>query len=109
MAVALPGPRDIARDTGADEGKKGRMLRDVRTAWKGGSWGIPDRGKSGGGLQAEPAWGGEGRGRECGERKREGKEVTPSRRDHLQSPDVGWPAPRPLGESGESGWSLGGN
>lgn len=51
----------------------------------------------------------EGRGRECGERKGEGKEVTPSRRDHLQSPDVGWPAPRPLGESGESGWSLGGN
>lgn len=35
MAVALPGPRDIARDTGADEGKKSRMLRDVRTAWKG--------------------------------------------------------------------------
>lgn len=62
MAVALPGPRDIARDTGADEGKKGRMLRDVRTAWKGGSWGIPDWGKSGGGLQAKPAWGGGGEG-----------------------------------------------
>lgn len=67
VAVALPGPRDIARDTGADEGKKSRMLRDVRTAWKGGSWGSPDWGKSGGGLQAEPAPGGGGERKGGGE------------------------------------------
>lgn len=115
MAVALPGPRDIARDTGADEGKKGRMLRDVRTAWKGavGAALTGERAEEACRLSrlqvGEGREKGEGRGRERGERKGEGKGVTPSRRDHLQSPDVGWPAPRPLGESGESGWSLGGN